>query len=55
MPVLFISKEPRMGQSVSGAGNKECISADNASIVIKATKSFSDFYYHYVSIYVNNS
>ena len=54
MPVLFHSGEPRVGQSVSGVGNKECISADNFNTVIKPMKSLPTFYYNGMPIYVNN-
>ena len=54
MTVLFLGKEPRVGQSVSGAGSKECTSADNFDTIIKPTKSLSTFYYNHRPIYVNN-
>ena len=54
MPVLFLSGEPRVGQSVSGVGNKECTSADNFNTIIKPMKSLPTFYYNYMEIYVNN-
>lgn len=54
MSVLFLSGEPRVGQSVSGVGNKECTSADNFNTIIKPMKSFPTFYYNYMPIYVNN-
>ena len=54
MPVLFLSGEPRVGQSVSGVGDKECTSADSFNTIIDPMKSLPTFNYNYMPICVNN-
>lgn len=54
MPVLFLSGEPRVGQSVSGVGDKECTSADSFNTIIEPMKSLPTFNYNSTPICVNN-